>query len=76
VRCRRNGASHAVDPQVSGQFRVMIAVVEHRIALTLKTLGVFPMTSHVECLALLVRTSADLRRSDFAMKSLPSTEPS
>jgi tRNA/tmRNA/rRNA uracil-C5-methylase (TrmA/RlmC/RlmD family) len=42
----------------------------------LRAFDLFPMTSHVECVALLVRTRADLRRSDFAMKSLPSTEPS
>jgi tRNA/tmRNA/rRNA uracil-C5-methylase (TrmA/RlmC/RlmD family) len=42
----------------------------------LRAFDLFPMTSHVECVALLVRTRADLRRSDFAMKSLPSTGPS
>jgi hypothetical protein len=30
-------------------------------ALTLRTLGVFPMTHHVECVALLERTGSELR---------------
>jgi hypothetical protein len=36
------------------------------IALTLRTIRVFPMTHHVECVALLERTGSDLQRSDSA----------
>jgi hypothetical protein len=38
----------------------MNAVLGKRIALTLRTIGVFPMTSHVECVAQLVKTCSDL----------------
>ncbi len=33
----------------------------HRIALTLSIMGVFPMTSHVECVAHLVKSDSGLR---------------
>jgi hypothetical protein len=32
-----------------------------RIALTLRIIGAFPMTSHVECVALQEKTGSDLR---------------
>jgi hypothetical protein len=35
-----------------------------RIALTFRIVGVFSMTHHVECVALLEKTGSDLRRSD------------
>ena len=34
------------------------------IAFTLRPFDVFPMTHHIECVALLERTGSDLRRSD------------
>ena len=36
----------------------------HRIALTLRLIDLFPMTHHVECVALLEKTGSDLRRSE------------
>ena len=35
-----------------------------RIAFTLVIIGFFPMTSHLECVAHLVKRDSDLRRSD------------
>ena len=32
-----------------------------RFAFTLGTVGIFPMTSHVECVAQVVKTGSDLR---------------
>jgi hypothetical protein len=34
------------------------------MAIALRTIGAFPMTHHVECVALLEKTGSDLRRSD------------
>ena len=40
-----------------------------RIALTLRTICVFPMTHHVKCVALLEKTGSDPRRRRIAMNS-------
>ena len=44
-----------MNPQVSGQFSLHERSCPQRIALTLRIIGVFPMTHHVECVALLTR---------------------
>jgi len=36
-----------------------------RIAVALNSIGAFPMTFHLECVAHLVKSDSDLRRSDL-----------
>ena len=54
----------AASPQVRDYFGFKTATDRIEIALTLSLIGVFPMTSHVECVAHLVKSDSDLRRSD------------
>jgi hypothetical protein len=56
-RCSLRGSRQMTNPQVSGRFTSRERSCRQRIALTLSTIGVFPMTHHVECVATLVPSS-------------------
>jgi len=63
-RAPRAVAYVACDPAALARDVAIFA--EHGYSLTrLRAFDLFPMTSHVECVALLVRTGSDLRRSDL-----------